>query len=140
KPVAHPRELLHGELLLGVLAGLLDLILGVVQVGEGLFLLLARLVALVLVELVLGLAHLAGGVAAGAAGPLGVQLGQTLELPLQLLLVLGLFLGQLLELLVAHFGVGILLGLARRLEVLGLPLAQLAHLLLGLLELLDQPG
>ena len=53
--VADPGELLDGELLLGVAAGLLEVLLGLLQVGEGLLLFLVGLFALVLVHVALGL-------------------------------------------------------------------------------------
>ena len=120
------------------LRSLLDLVLGVVQVGEGFLLVLVGVVALVLIELVLGLGHLALGIPRGPPGALGVELGQALELALQLLLDLRLLLGQLLELVLPLLRVRVRLGVARRLQVLRLPLAELAHLGLGFLQLLHQ--
>ena len=101
---------------------------------------LLGLFALVLVEVLLGLAHLARRLLPGLGRAAGVELGQLLQLPLELLLDLGLLLGQLLELVGPLLGVGVVAGLARLLEVLGLALAELVELGLGVLQLLDEPG
>ena len=96
--IAHPGELFHGQPLLGLLAVVLELVLGIVQVSQSFFLVLVGLVTLVLVQLLLSLAHLARGIGGGSTGTFGTQLGQPLQLPLELLLDLRLVLGQLLEL------------------------------------------
>ncbi len=118
EPVAHPGELLDGKLLLGLAASLLELVLGILQIGQGFLFLLAGLVALVLVQVVLGLLHPAPGAFAGPCRPVGAQLGQPLKLPLQVLADLGLLLGQPLELLLALLGIRVPLRLAGLLQVL----------------------
>ena len=138
--VAHSGELLDGELLLGFAASLLELILGIFELGQGLFLFLARLFAVVFVEIALRLLHPAPGVFARPGGPLGAQLGQPLELPIQVLADLGLLLRQALELLLALLGIGVALGFPRLFQVLGLAGAGLGQLVLGVLELFHQPG
>ena len=137
--VADAGELFDGQLLLGVAAGLLEVVLGLFQVGQGLFLLLVGLFALVLVDVLLGLAHPARCRPARPRGGVGTELGQPLELPLEVLPDLGLLLGQALELLSPLLGIGIAPGLAGLLEVLGLTRPGLGELALGVLELLDQP-
>jgi len=60
--IAHPGELFHGQPLLGLLAVVLELFLGIVQVGQSFLLVLVSLISLVLVQLLLSLAHLARGI------------------------------------------------------------------------------
>src|SRR5262249_6685291 len=98
------------------------------------------LFAAILVHVLLGLPHLSGGRPAGPRSRIGTQLGEPLELPLEILADLGLLLGQALELLAALFGVGVVPGLARLPEVLGLARPGLGELVLRILELLDQAG
>src|SRR5208337_4838698 len=136
--IAHPGELFHGQPLLGLLAVVLELFLGIVQVGQGFFLVLVGLVSLVLVQLLLSLAHLARGIGGSSTGAIGTQLGEPLQLPLELLLDLRLVLCQLLELVAPFLSIGVLFGVAGGLEVLGLSFAQVAHLGLGLFQLLHQ--
>ena len=138
--VAHASELLVGELFLGIAPGLLDFILSLLEVGECLFLFLGGLVALVLVEVTLGLRHSFRGGLAGAGGGIGAQLGEPLELAFEVLLDLGLFLGQALQLVASLLGVGVLASLLGLLEVLCLLGPGLGEVVLGVLEFLDQPG
>ena len=140
--VAHLGELLHGELLLGVLAGLLDLVLGVFEVGEGLVLLLLGLLALVLVE-VLARPWPSGPTARSPAraAASALSFGKPLELLLRAppgsrLCSLASFLSWSARCLASGFWRASL-GL---LEVLGLALAELLEVVLGVLQLLDEPG
>ena len=101
---------------------------------------LAGLVAIVLIELALRLLHPAPGVFTRPRGPVGAQLGQPLELPLEVFADLRLLFRQPLELVLALLGIGVALGFPRLFQVLGLPGARLGQLALGILQLFHQPG
>ena len=117
-----------------------DLLLGLLEVLEGLLLVALGLLALVLVHIALGPGHRLGRLLAGLDPPLVVELGELGELLLQLLLEPLLLLGELLELVGALLGVGLLAGLLGLLEVGGLLGPGLLELGLGGLELGDEAG
>ncbi len=137
--VADPGKLFDRELFLGVAAGLLQLVLSIVEIGQSVLFFLAGLIWLIVVHIVFGAAHPPGRIRAGSRGSIGTQLGQALELALQVLFDFGLFLGESLQLLPAFVGIGVLLGFARFLQVLSLSGPHFGQLRLGILQLFDQP-
>ena len=141
EPVAHAGKLFDGKLFFGITAGLLELVLRIIQVCQRLFFLLAGLFPVVLIQVALRLLHPAPGVLSCPRGPVGAQLGQPLKLPIKILagsLPAPWPAGSSWSL--RSCALGLLLRLPRLLQVLSLPCAGLGQLVLGVLELLDQPG
>ena len=79
--VSHLLELLHRQHFLRILARFARSLLGLFEVGQCIFLVLAGLFTLVLIKVLLGVAHLGNGRRIpGAGSRLGVQFCQAFEL------------------------------------------------------------